>query len=63
MQKLDQGKLQEITSKNFEIWLDGGHNVHAAEIISNEIKNWSDSKIILVLGMITGKDPKKFYKK
>lgn len=60
MQKLDQGKLQAITSKNFEIWLDGGHNAHAAEIISNEIKKWSDSKIILVLGMITGKDPKRF---
>jgi dihydrofolate synthase/folylpolyglutamate synthase len=63
MQKLNKGKLQEITSKNFEIWLDGGHNVHAAEIISNEIKNWSDSKIILILGMIEGKDPKKFLQK
>ena len=63
MQKLNKGKLKEITSKNFEIWLDGGHNVHAAEIISNEIKNWSDSKIILILGMIEGKDPKKFLEK
>ena len=63
MQKLNKGKLQEIASKNFEIWLDGGHNVHAAEIISNEIKDWSDSKIILILGMIEGKDPKKFLEK
>ena len=63
LQKLNRGKLQEIIGKNFEIWVDGGHNIHAAEIISSEIKVWDQQKIILILGMISGKDPIKFLKK
>ena len=41
--------------RNFDIWLDGGHNDHAADIILKFIKNWSDMNKILILGMIEGK--------
>ena len=63
MQNLNNGKLKKIVGKNFDIWLDGGHNVHASEILSTEIDNWKNSKIILILGMVSGKDPVKFLKK
>ena len=63
MQNLNNGKLKTIVGKNFDIWLDGGHNVHASEILFTEIDKWEDSKIILILGMVTGKDPVKFLKK
>ena len=32
-------------------------------MIAAEIENWNGSKIILVLGMVSGKDPIKFVKK
>ncbi len=63
MQKLNNGKLQKIVGKNFHIWLDGGHNAHAAEILYSEINQWNGSNVILILGMIFGKDPVNFLKK
>ncbi|MBS91903.1 MAG: bifunctional folylpolyglutamate synthase/dihydrofolate synthase [Rickettsiales bacterium] len=63
MQTLDSGKLKEKIGDKFEIWLDGGHNIHAAEIISKIFDNWDDEPLILVLGMVTGKDPINFLKK
>tara|TARA_Y100000813_G_C24152844_1_gene348025 strand:+ start:314 stop:1615 length:1302 start_codon:yes stop_codon:yes gene_type:complete len=62
MQNLNSGRLKKIVGKNFDIWLDGGHNVHASEILFKEINKWKNSKIILVLGMVSGKDPVKFLK-
>ena len=49
MQKINSGKLQKNCCGNFDIWLDGGHNDHAASMISNFIKNWSDLNKILIL--------------
>ena len=63
MQKLDSGKLIKIVNKNFEIWLDGGHNEDASEMIYENLKNWKESKVFLIFGMINGKDPKTFLKK
>ena len=62
MQKLN-GRLSKIAGKNFEIWLDGGHNLGAAEMLSKVINSWKDKKIILIIGMINGKDPIKFLDK
>ena len=63
MQNLNNGKLKKIIGKNFDLWLDGGHNIHASEILFTEIDKWKKSKIILILGMVSGKDPVKFLKK
>ena len=63
MQNLNNGKLKKIVGENFELWLDGGHNAHASEILFTEIDKWKNSKIILILGMVSGKDPVKFLKK
>ncbi len=63
MQNLNSGKLKKKIGNNFEIWLDGGHNIHASEIISEILDNWNDESLILVLGMVKGKDPINFLKK
>ena len=63
MQRLSGGKISKKVENKFELWIDGGHNIHASEMIAAEIENWNSSKIILVLGMVSGKDPIKFVKK
>ena len=62
MQKLN-GRLSKIAGKAFDIWLDGGHNLDAAEMLSKEVNSWDEKKIILIIGMINGKDPVKFLNK
>ena len=63
MQKLHSGRLSKFTGRNFEIWLDGGHNIHACEAVSQVFQEWKDEKIFLVIGMVEGKDPINFIKK
>ena len=63
MQRINSGKLKKRCSGNFDIWLDGGHNDHAADIILKFIKNWSDMNKILILGMTAGKNPTGFLRK
>tara|TARA_B100000524_G_scaffold342586_1_gene237755 strand:+ start:37 stop:1338 length:1302 start_codon:yes stop_codon:yes gene_type:complete len=63
MQKINNGKLKKKCSGNFDIWLDGGHNDHAASIILNFVKNWSELNKVLILGMTAGKNPTSFLRK
>ncbi len=60
MQKLKNGKLKKIVGKNFEIWLDGGHNKHASDMLKVSLDNWKKSKLFLVFGMLNNKEPKEF---
>ena len=62
MQKL-RGKLSKKAGKGFDIWLDGGHNLDASEMLSKIVNNWEEKKIILIIGMINGKDPINFLNK
>ena len=62
MQKL-KGKLSKIAGKAFDIWLDGGHNKDASEMLSKVVNSWEGGKLILIIGMINGKDPIKFLNK
>jgi len=63
MQKLQSGKLSELVGKKFEIWLDGGHNIDASNMLSKIIQRWQKNNIFLIIGMMTGKDPTGFIKK
>ncbi len=63
MQNLKKGKLSKIIGKEFDIWLDGGHNLDASNIIAKTISQWKEKKIVLIIGMIYGKDPINFLKK
>ncbi len=62
MQRLNTGKLSKFMGKNFEIWLDGGHNTEASAIINKEIDKWGGRENFLIFGMMIGKNPIRFLK-
>ena len=61
LQKIAHGKLRNYVCKNNEILVDGAHNTLAALKIKKYLKSLKKKrKIILVLGMMSNKDHKKF---
>ncbi len=64
MQNLTGSSLAAHLPKGAELWLDGGHNVGAAEVISRAIAAWRKrapgSPVVLVMGMLKTKDPAAF---
>ena len=61
LQKLTDGKLRNYVCKGNDILIDGAHNTLAAVQIKKYLKNLNKKrKIILVLGMMSNKDHKKF---
>ena len=63
MQKIESGKLKNIIGQGFEIWLDGGHNEHASNMLLDNIKNWKEENLFLIFGMLSNKEPKEFLNK
>ncbi len=61
MQRLTGGPLNRLLPKGAELWLDGGHNVGAAEVLAHTLESWRkripDRPIHLVMGMLKTKDP------
>ena len=60
MQRLTQGPLCRQLPKNWELWLDGGHNPAAGKAISATLKNLTDGPIHFVIGLINTKSPANF---
>jgi dihydrofolate synthase / folylpolyglutamate synthase len=61
LQRLRTGSLVEMLPGDWELWLDGGHNTAAAEVIAAEVKtSWADAPLYLVFGMLNSKQPGKF---
>ncbi|MDV7339950.1 folylpolyglutamate synthase/dihydrofolate synthase family protein [Terasakiella sp. A23] len=58
--RLEQVDPKKLLPKNWELWLDGGHNVAAAQVLRKQIKKWNDQPIYLVFGMLKRKDSKAF---
>ncbi|MBC6403107.1 MAG: bifunctional folylpolyglutamate synthase/dihydrofolate synthase [Hyphomonadaceae bacterium] len=60
LQRLTTGRLVDIVSKvDGELWLDGGHNPHAAIAVSAamaDMKTRQSRPLILVTGMLANKD-------
>jgi dihydrofolate synthase/folylpolyglutamate synthase len=61
MQRLTQGPLVAmLPSRKWELWLDGGHNAEAGEVIATMLADWNaeDGKPAhLIFGMLNTKDP------
>jgi dihydrofolate synthase/folylpolyglutamate synthase len=55
MQRLE-GSLRALLPTDFELWLDGGHNVGAGEVLAAQLRAWSDRPIYLAVGMKQSKD-------
>ena len=61
LQSITRGKLRKHVSKNNQILIDGAHNPLAAFEIKKYLKTLDNKKkIIMVLGMMSNKDHKKF---
>jgi dihydrofolate synthase/folylpolyglutamate synthase len=55
--------IHHILPKNWECWVDGGHNADAAKVLHTQIELWeeTDPKTLhLIIGMMPHKDPERF---
>lgn len=59
--RLEPVHAPEALGNNKEVWLDGGHNEHAARALAQQAKYWRDRPLILIWGMLKTKKPKAFY--
>ncbi len=55
MQRLT-GRLAKMLPAGWELWLDGGHNPGAGEVLAEHIAGWSDRPTYLIIGMKQAKD-------
>lgn len=62
LQQLTHGPLADQLSDGWELWLDGGHNKAAAEILAQHARNWRDKDLWLVYGTLNSRDPLEFLK-
>ena len=64
MQRLTWGPLAAMLPKDWELWLDGGHNPGAGLIVAEQMRRWSamDSSrpLYMVFGILNSKDPDGF---
>ncbi|CCG41096.1 bifunctional folylpolyglutamate synthase/dihydrofolate synthase [Magnetospirillum molischianum] len=56
LQRLHTGRLVERLPPGWEIWLDGGHNPHAAQALAQHLDQWHDRPIGAVMGLLSTKD-------
>ncbi len=63
-QHLTAGPLVDTLPKGWGLWLDGGHNEAAAQIIADEVLSWrtlgDNRPLHLIFGMLNSKDPVAF---
>ena len=57
LQKLERGALKDRVGVDVELWLDGGHNPSAGEVLADMAMTWGDHPLDLVVGMMNTKDP------
>jgi dihydrofolate synthase/folylpolyglutamate synthase len=65
MQRLKSGPLVDLAPPGSDIWLDGGHNPGAGVVIAQafaEIEDRDPRPLILIVGMLTTKDPAGFFR-
>jgi dihydrofolate synthase/folylpolyglutamate synthase len=64
LQRLTHGRLVSAALPGTEIWLDGGHNPGAGEVVASamaDLLDRVDRPLFLVAGMLTTKDPAGFF--
>jgi len=57
LQRLKRGPLIDRLPSGWELWLDGGHNQAAGEMLAGFAEGWGDRPLHLIFGMLTSKDP------
>lgn len=64
MQRLQEGSLVAIAPPGAEIWVDGGHNPGAGQVIAETMANMEERDprpLFLIIGMINTKDPAGYF--
>lgn len=56
LQLLRQGPLIDAVPPDWEVWLDGGHNPLAGEVLGEVAAGWHDRPLHLIVGMMNTKD-------
>jgi dihydrofolate synthase / folylpolyglutamate synthase len=56
LQRLTRGPLAEALPEGWELWLDGGHNPGAGEVLAAAVSSWSPRPLYLVVGMLNTKN-------
>ncbi|MDR3537577.1 MAG: bifunctional folylpolyglutamate synthase/dihydrofolate synthase [Acetobacteraceae bacterium] len=54
------GRLAHCLLPDWELWLDGGHNPGAGAVLADQLRNWADRPVHLVVGMKQAKDSAEF---
>ncbi len=64
LQRLTRGPLADSLPPDWELWLDGGHNDSAGEVLARQAVDWSAAgtarPLLLIYGMLASKDPYEF---
>ncbi|WP_404322612.1 bifunctional folylpolyglutamate synthase/dihydrofolate synthase [Azospirillum doebereinerae] len=68
LQRLTRGPLADGLPPDWELWLDGGHNDSAGEVLARQAVDWSAADadkdggrpLLLIYGMLASKDPYEF---
>lgn len=63
LQKITSGKFFKMLPNNFELYLDGSHNLQGAETISKFLKSQKNKKTFVIFAMLQDKDCEGFLKK
>jgi dihydrofolate synthase/folylpolyglutamate synthase len=56
LQLLQHGPLVDAVPPNWELWLDGGHNPAAGDVLGAVAAGWHDRPLHLIVGMMNTKD-------
>lgn len=65
LQRLTEGNLIAYAPEGAEIWVDGGHNPGAGEVIAEAMAGFEERQsrpLFLIIGMINTKDPVGYFK-
>ena len=60
LERLERGRLATLLPAGWELWLDGGHNPGAAEVLARHLAGWRDRPTHLVFAMLNTKDARGF---
>jgi dihydrofolate synthase/folylpolyglutamate synthase len=55
-----RGPLAALLPRDWELWLDGGHNAGAGVVLAEHMRSWGDRPVHLVVGMKQTKDATEF---
>ena len=60
VQRLVSGPLVDTLPNGWELWLDGGHNAAAGEVLAAVAADWGAAPLHLIFGMLDSKEPVDF---